>query len=80
MSTPAQKPKPARMAELDGLRAVAILLVVAFHSWYFLQFAMTSKQAFLEYSDSLSWFMGFIRRGDVGVDVFFVLSGFLLSR
>lgn len=30
-------PKTAtlRMAELDGLRALAILLVISFHSWFF---------------------------------------------
>jgi peptidoglycan/LPS O-acetylase OafA/YrhL len=80
LSAPTRKAGPARLAELDGLRAMAILLVVTFHSWYFLQFALTSKQAFLDYSDSLPWFMGFVRRGDVGVDIFFVLSGYLLSR
>ena len=72
-------PNRPRMAELDGLRAIAILLVLAFHSWFFLQFAMETKAAFLAYSDSLPWLMGFIRRGDIGVDIFFVLSGYLLS-
>lgn len=67
------------MAELDGLRAVAILLVISFHSWYFLQYAMPSAEEFLVFADSLPWFLGFIRRGDIGVDTFFVLSGFLLS-
>ena len=68
-----------RVAELDGLRALAILLVVSFHSWYFLQFVMPTTEAFLAFSDSLPWVLGFIRRGDLGVDIFFVLSGYLLS-
>jgi len=68
-----------RQTELDGLRAIAILLVIAFHAWFFLQFAMPEKQTFLAFSDALPWIAGFIRRGDVGVDVFFVLSGYLLS-
>ncbi|NOX74507.1 MAG: acyltransferase [Alphaproteobacteria bacterium] len=67
-----------RRAELDGLRAVAILLVIAFHSWFFLQFAMPDKVTFLAFSNSLPWIAGFIRRGDIGVDIFFVLSGYLL--
>jgi peptidoglycan/LPS O-acetylase OafA/YrhL len=55
-------PKPApsgvrRWPAFDGLRAVAILSVMAYH---------------LEYHD-------FLRGGYVGVDVFFVLSGFLIT-
>lgn len=42
--------------EIDGLRAVAVLPVVLFHS-------------------GLSWFPG----GYVGVDIFFVISGFLIT-
>ena len=42
---------------LDGLRAVAVYLVVAFHSG-----------------------LGLVDGGFVGVDVFFVLSGFLVTK
>src|SRR5436190_13660699 len=42
---------------LDGLRAVAVVLVVAFHAGF-------SR----------------LRGGFIGVDVFFVLSGFLVTR
>ena len=47
---------PDDRAELDGLRAVAILAVVGFHA-----------------------FPTWIKGGFIGVDIFFVISGFLIS-
>lgn len=76
---PDRSSETRRFHELDGLRAVAILLVLAFHSWFFLQFALPDKTHFATYSQTIPAFLGFVRRGDVGVDIFFVLSGFLLS-
>jgi len=70
---------PDRMAQLDGLRAVAILLVVIFHTWFFLQDILQQHAVFRDISENLPWILAFIRRGDLGVDIFFVLSGFLLS-
>ena len=47
---------PQYRADIDGLRAVAILAVVGFHS-----------------------FPNWIKGGFIGVDVFFIISGFLIS-
>ena len=51
-----------RIPELDGIRAIAILLVIGCHYWGFCR---------------LMW--GLPAFGWVGVDIFFVLSGFLIT-
>ena len=60
-----------RVRELDGVRGISIIVVVAFHllvrAVYF-----TSNEAlhFITRLSSIGW---------VGVDIFFVLSGFLIT-
>jgi peptidoglycan/LPS O-acetylase OafA/YrhL len=55
-----------RYAELDGLRAVAVLLVFLFHAGAFL-------------APSHTWLRAFASTGWNGVYLFFVLSGFLVG-
>jgi peptidoglycan/LPS O-acetylase OafA/YrhL len=63
--------------EIDGLRFIAITLVVLFH----LIAEVTSKSSVPPISRS--WYSGliaFLSRGDIGVRIFFVISGFILAR
>ncbi len=61
--------KPGYVPELDGLRAVAILLVVIFHCRT-IALAGTGAQHFYVSLAEVGW---------IGVDLFFVLSGFLIT-
>jgi len=59
------KRAPGRISELDGLRGIAILLVLVFH--------YTPK------SGPLFFFAHLFQVGWIGVDLFFVLSGYLIT-
>ena len=63
----------AHWPELDGLRGVAILLVFGFHWGYHFGLANAPK-------GTASWLVGHaVQAGWCGVDLFFVLSGFLIT-
>ncbi len=69
MSDTRSAPAPgARYPCFDGLRAVAAGTIVVFHA------------ASIAGSTTATWFGRFFARLDVGVAVFFVISGFLLYR
>src|SRR5579864_754138 len=65
-------PRSDRMRELDGLRGVAILLVVSLH---YITNSKTTNPGF----GLLYHFAQAFRLGWSGVDLFFVLSGFLIG-
>jgi len=66
--------KPGKIPELDGLRAVAILLVLCHH---FSTFYREHNGSYYKQVFSGVWHH-FIQNGWLGVDLFFVLSGYLI--
>src|SRR5262249_4967476 len=58
------------LPELESLRGLAIVLVYAFHTDAYMR-VFVPKEASLAYA--------FVRAGHTGVDLFFILSAFLLS-
>ena len=69
-SRPSQNYKP-----IDGIRAIAVLWVIIFHTWLFQYNDFTSVGEKIFENPLLIW----ISKGDLGVDLFFVISGFLIG-
>ncbi len=66
-----------RLQVLDGLRAIAIVLVIGYH--YFVRWTPPlAPDNFYPYGDFAAEFWLF-RYGDLGVELFFIISGFVIS-
>ncbi len=66
------------LAQLDGLRGIAVLMVVLLHAWFISGAPLLSfSLPIIGLNVDISHYLSF---GAMGVIVFFVLSGFLLSQ
>lgn len=61
---------------IDGIRAIAILWVIVFHVWLFHIDSYPDVCSEITDHPLLMW----ITKGDLGVDLFFVISGFLIGN
>jgi len=64
------------LPEIDGIRFLAITLVILFHTHGY--FIGKSTMIFADDLHNYNWFNTFLENGDRGVELFFVLSGFIL--
>lgn len=65
-------------AVVDGLRAISMLLVLMFHSYMMYAYGQTTTSV-SEMVEEGGYLFSWIVNSDKGVDVFFVISGFLIT-
>ena len=70
--------RASNFAPIDGIRALSILLVLVYH--VFLVYDLSNPhETVASILEKLGWAWTWAWNGDKGVDVFFVMSGFLIS-
>ena len=79
-----KNPQGSKIVNLDLIRFVAALMIIFLHAYeawvgWFGQVGLLSNGTFKTLSYSGTWIDQFIRNLGHGVDVFFLISGFLIT-
>lgn len=65
-------------AFIDGLRAIAILMIMLYHSFYIVRLAVPDEE-FAAFVLNTPWYLTWIWNLEKSLEIFFVISGFLIS-
>ena len=65
---------------LDGLRGISILLIILFHSFYGAAYVLRDAERIEEFLNAVPGVLAFVFTSEKAVDIFFLVSGFLLGK
>lgn len=65
-------------AFIDGLRAIAILMIMLYHSFYIVRLAVPDEK-FAAFVINTPWYLAWVWNLEKSLEIFFVISGFLIS-